>query len=101
VESGLFFANADHVRNRIRTIAGADTVTAVVLDAETVPFVDVTAAQMLTDLALDLERAGVVLVLARDIGQVRDILRRAGADTLVDHVYPNVNAAVAAARTRP
>ena len=37
------------------------------------------AAQMLLQLRGDLARDGVRLVLARDIGQVRDVLRRAGA----------------------
>ncbi|HEY7485757.1 MAG TPA: SulP family inorganic anion transporter [Streptosporangiaceae bacterium] len=104
VESGLFFANADHVRARIRALAagGSDGVRAVVLDAETVPFVDLTAAQMLADLDRDLTRDGVALLLARDIGQVRDILRRVvvghtAADVL-HKVYPSVDAAVATAR---
>jgi MFS superfamily sulfate permease-like transporter len=74
----------------------------VVLDAETVPFVDLTAAQMLADLDRDLTRDGVALLLARDIGQVRDILRRVvvghtAADVL-HKVYPSVDAAVATAR---
>ena len=47
VEAGLFFANADHVRDAIRAHASEDGVKAVVLDAETVPDIDVTAAEML------------------------------------------------------
>ncbi len=78
--------------------AARDDVHAVVLDAETVPYVDVTAAEMLSALAEDLERAGVELVLARDIGSVRDVLRR--ADVEVERVYPSVSAAVAAVRRR-
>ena len=41
----------------------------------------------------DLERDGVRLVLARDIGQVRDILRRAGAKD-EDILFPTVEDAV-------
>ena len=37
VEAGLFFANADHVRTRIRRIAESADPRAVVLDAETTP----------------------------------------------------------------
>jgi hypothetical protein len=45
----------------------------------------------------DLGRDGVTLLLARDIGQVRDLLRRAGAEDTLAHVYPTVDAAVDAA----
>ena len=89
VEAGLFFANADHVRNAIRAHARADGVKAVVLDAETVPDVDVTAAEMLEQLRGDLDRDGVKLLVARDIGQVRDVLRRAGAEEEAV-VFPSV-----------
>jgi sulfate permease, SulP family len=96
VESGLFFANADHVAARLRELAGADGGRAVVLDAGTVPFVDVTAADMLATVAAGLHRRGVVLLLARDIGQVRDVLRTAGPDTAALVVHPTVDDAVAA-----
>jgi sulfate permease, SulP family len=96
VESGLFFANADHVRATIRRHVDHDT-RAVVLDAETVPFVDVSAARMLEDLAGDLRREGVALAIARDIGQVRDVLRRAGADAPLVQVHRTIQDAVDAA----
>jgi MFS superfamily sulfate permease-like transporter len=38
VESGLFFANADAVRENIRANAADPNVETVVLDAETIPF---------------------------------------------------------------
>jgi sulfate permease, SulP family len=99
VESGMFFANADHIRARIRAIAAESSAQSVVLDAETVPFVDVTAAAMLTALTRDLARQDATLFLARDIGQVRDVLRRAGSDALTHAPYPDIDAAVAAATT--
>jgi len=65
----------------------------VVLDAETVPFVDVTAVTMLEQLSDELARESVRLVIARDLGAVRDVLGRAGeAGKLL--VYPTVQAAV-------
>ena len=39
---------------------------------------------------------GVRLVVAHDIGQVRDLFRVGGADHLLDNVYPTVQAAVEA-----
>jgi hypothetical protein len=51
---------------------------------------------MLVELSRDLDKDGVALLLARDIGQVRDILRRAGADDTLTRLYPTVDAALAA-----
>jgi SulP family sulfate permease len=93
VESGLFFANAEHVRNTIGRHVD-DDMKAVVLDSETVPFVDVSAARMLEELAEDLQRDGVALVIARDIGQVRDVLRRAGADAPLVQVHRTIEDAI-------
>ena len=57
VESGLFFANSDHVRDRIEALRTPET-RVVVLDAETSPFLDVSAAEMLGQLAASLRRDG-------------------------------------------
>ena len=97
VESGLFFANADAVRKQVLAHAG-EGIKAVVIDAETVPFIDVTAATMLAALAEDLERDGVVLILAREVGQVRDLLGVAEGDKPLIRTYPSVRAAVDAAQ---
>jgi high affinity sulfate transporter 1 len=97
VESGLFFANADAVRKDVLAHAVDGTKT-IVIDGETVPFIDMTAAQMLEALAEDLQRDGVQLLLARDVGQVRDILARQEADHPVAiRAYPTVQDAVTAA----
>ena len=99
VESGLFFVNADFVRQRIR-----DTVTpqtwAVVLDGETSPTIDTTAATMLSQLTDELTRLGITLLVARHIGQVRDVLQTAGAAGQLQRVYSTVDAAVTAARAK-
>ena len=97
VEAGLFFANADYVRARIRKSAESADPRAVVLDAETSPSIDVTAAQMLADLANNLRSRGTRLLVARDVGQVRDVLRRVEVPEIVVGVYPTVDAAVEAA----
>ncbi len=100
VESGVFFANADHVRLTINDAAAAEGVHAVVLDGETVPFVDVTAARMLDELTADLHRHGVRLVIARDVGQVRDVLTQSGGAAAPEY-FPSVRAAVDAVRADP
>jgi len=97
VESGLFFANAEPVRTQVRRAAAEQGVKTVVLDAETIPFIDVSAARMLDELADELRRGGVSLLLARDVGQVRDVLRKTGGDISRERVFPTVRAAVDAA----
>jgi MFS superfamily sulfate permease-like transporter len=94
VEGGLYFANAEAVRTHL--LAVSDGVGTVILDAETIPFVDVTAVQMLDRAADDLRRRDVQLVIARDVGLVRDMLERVGSDAALHTVYPSVRAAVIA-----
>jgi len=100
VESALFFANADAVRDQIRAHAADEHVIAVVIDAETVPTIDVTAGAMLLQLGRELRTQGKRLVLAREIGQVRDAMDHTGsgsAASVLEH-YSTVRAAVAAVR---
>ena len=96
IESGLFFANADMVRDTIRAKAADPNVNAVVLDAQTIPAIDFTAAHMLIELR-DLQRQGKRLVLARQVGQVRDILGTEQGPSAIEF-YPSVRAAVDALR---
>jgi sulfate permease, SulP family len=98
VESGLFFANADHVRDHVRSQVD-DPVRLVVLDAQTAPFIDVTATDVLVQLAHDLARRHVTLAVAHPVGQIRDVLRRAG-DTagVAVTMFPDVDTAVEAHR---
>lgn len=98
VEAGLYFANADVVRDAITGMVGPRTRT-VVLDAETVPTIDVSGASMLATLRTDLERRGVALLIAKSIGQVRDVVSTAESVDVIAGRYPSVDAAVAAART--
>jgi sulfate permease, SulP family len=101
VESGLFFANADAVRQRVRAHAATKGTRVVVLDAETVPAIDVTAVHMLAELTQSLEREGVRLLVTREIGQVRDVVGHVATDTTPEGVYPTVRAAVQAAQHPP
>jgi sulfate permease, SulP family len=101
VESGLFFANADYVRDAIEHAAAGDGITAVVLDCETMPSVDVTAARMLSQLAGDLPHQGVRLVLAGEIGQVRDMLAAVSEHGGTPEYLRTVPEAVRAARAGP
>ncbi len=101
VEAGIFFANAEHVRTVIEDAATADGTQAVVLDCQTVPFVDVTAVRMLHQLAADLPRRGVRLLLAGEIGQVRDMMATVSDQHRTPEYHRTVQEAVHAAQARP
>ena len=98
IEGSLYFANAENVRARIVDAAGAEGVGAVILDAETIPFVDVTAARMLVAAHDELQANGVRLVLARAVGQVRDILGCITDDGDLTRAYATIAAALEAVR---
>jgi sulfate permease, SulP family len=103
VESGLYFFNAEHIRTVITALAARDGTHAVVLDAASVPSIDVSAAQMLATLRDELARRHVRLLVVRAVGQVREVLEEAGvADELgTRHVFPSVSAAVQDAAGAP
>ncbi len=95
-ETGLFFANADVVTARVRAEVARRVPHAVVLDAQTVPSIDISAVRALDTLADDLERSGVRFAIARDVGQVRDVMAETARPETVRRLFPTVRAAVAA-----
>jgi SulP family sulfate permease len=94
-EAGLFFANADHLRTVMRRHAFAPGINALILDFQTVPELDVTAARMIGEFVEDAGRRDVRVLFARDIGQVRDLLEATQHGRLPP-VYATVAEAVAA-----
>ena len=56
---------------------------------------------MLAELSAMVERVGAQLLIARDVGQVRDVLRQAGSAKALGRVYPTIDEAVEAARATP
>ncbi len=88
------FANADAVRTRILQAAASDEIRAIVLDAESIPFIDVTASRMLADLTDELHDRDVRLLIVRELGQVRDVVRHVVGDPELTNIYPTVQAAV-------
>lgn len=94
-EAGLFFANADSTRDAIIGLV-QPTTRAVVLDAQTIPTLDVSAAEMLSTLAQELASRNIQFLVARDIGQVRDVLDHSDVADLSSQLYPTVREAIAA-----
>src|SRR5262245_23670687 len=96
VDGGLFFGNADALHRRLTTEAARAGVKEIVVDAETIAFIDVTAGKMLAEAADELSRTGVRLVLAHGIGDVRRLVRRTEAAAIP--IYSTVQDAVDAYR---
>ena len=74
---------------------------AVILDAETIPFVDVSAARMLVSAHAQLRPRGVRLVLARAVGQVRDVVACITDERDLTASFPTIAAAVDAVGAPP
>ena len=99
-DAPLFFANADVFRDRVRERiqAAPSPVRWVIVAAEPITDVDITAAAMLDRLVDELERQGITLAFAELKDPVRERLRRYEALERVpaDHIYPTVGTAVGA-----
>jgi MFS superfamily sulfate permease-like transporter len=97
-DAPLFFANAAVFEERIlRAIALAPTPTKwIVVAAEPVTDVDITAADMLADLAKKLHQNDMELCFAEMKGPVKDILKRYGLfDSFgSEHFFPTIGQAV-------
>jgi high affinity sulfate transporter 1 len=93
----LFFANATYLQRALRRlISEAETpVREVILDAPAIPRTDTTAAEVLRDIADELEKQGIALVVARASFTFRTDLERFGLldgyVTVADSVSQAVN----------
>ena len=100
LDDRLFFANASYFRARVHeAIAGAPTPTrCLVFDAEAVISIDSTGVEALHDLADDLRRHDITLVVARMRGRIDQQLQTAGVKRAIgpENFYATVRAAVAA-----
>lgn len=93
-DEGLFFANADALRNEIcRLVEESEPPARVVLlDLELSNQLDVPSIDMLVELKEELEQRNAVLWLARLHGSVNDILEKSGALKKIgqENVHPRV-----------
>jgi MFS superfamily sulfate permease-like transporter len=94
----LFFANANRVRNELRTaiIEASRPIGRVVLNLEASPEIDLTWMDMLDQLRSELNEDGIALSLARVADPVRDLLHRSGFLERLgeNNLFWNVHAAV-------
>ncbi|HEY3670199.1 MAG TPA: SulP family inorganic anion transporter [Acidimicrobiia bacterium] len=99
-EAPLFFANAGTFRQQIRKLVRARQPRWIVLQCEAVTDIDVTAAEVLEQLDLELNRAGIHFAFVEMRSRLQDLVGRNGLyDTLDrDHFYPTLDAALATIR---
>ena len=85
VESGLFYFNAQNVRNYIADqIQNRKEIKLVVVDLSTSANVDLAGARMLAELEEYLTQAGISLKLAETHGDVRDVLHAQGLEERIE-----------------
>jgi high affinity sulfate transporter 1 len=99
LDSGLFFATAEALEDRVRGLTeDGQPTTVLVLDLEGVNFVDSQGAAKLTELYDLTEAGGVTLRLARVKPNVLTVLRADGVVDRIglDHIHGNVYRAVEA-----
>ena len=85
IDAGLFFANAQYFRDRVRQLVteAEPSARAVLVDAEAVYRLDFTAAVMLKELASEMEDESIELLFARVKHPVRQMMRRSGVEEAV------------------
>ena len=101
-EAPLFFANAGQFRQQIRRLVRERQPDWVVLQCEAVTDVDVTAAEMLEKLDLELNDQGVHMAFAEMRERLQDLTLEYGLfETLDrDHFYPTIETAIEATRKK-
>jgi MFS superfamily sulfate permease-like transporter len=100
LDGDLFFPNATYCAEQVKHAVREATkpVQEVLMDYETINFVDTTAADMIVKLQAELAGVGITLCLARVRDSVREMLRRMGVETAIgaDHIYDSVTQGVQA-----
>jgi high affinity sulfate transporter 1 len=100
-EAALFFANAGAFREQVRSLVREKRPGWVVVQCEAITDIDVTAAEMLQHLDVELNENGTHLAFAEMRGRLQDQTLRYGLfETLDrDHFYPTLESALRAIET--
>ncbi|NJK28554.1 MAG: STAS domain-containing protein [Coleofasciculaceae cyanobacterium SM2_3_26] len=82
VDGGIFYFNAETVKQRILQLADSQEhpVQLLIFDLSSAYMVDIAGARMLKNLCLQLQTQGITLKLLRTRGSVRDTLRAEGLE---------------------
>ena len=100
LDSDLFFINANYCAEQIRhhIAAAAEPVREVLIDAETINRIDMTATDMLGKLHTELAKQNITLSMARVRDSVRAILRQTKVESAIgsDCIYDSITQGVRA-----
>jgi SulP family sulfate permease len=98
LDGPIYFANAQTVREQVKTFIAATLPPprAVVLDSAAQDNLDITSAEMLKSLLMELKGKGIAVYVAEVHTPVREAARRMGLIELMDkdHGFPTVDTAV-------
>jgi MFS superfamily sulfate permease-like transporter len=99
-EAPLFFANARAFREEVRRLVRERRPTWVVVQCEAITDVDVTAAETLAQLDVELNAAGVHIAMAEMRTRLQELTRRYGLFETIHHdrFFPSVESALDAIR---
>jgi high affinity sulfate transporter 1 len=99
-EAPLFFANARSFRDQVRAVVRDRRPTWLVLQCEAITDVDVTAAEMLERLDVELNDAGVRVAFVELRTRLQELILRYGLFETLDrnHFYPTMRTAIDAIR---
>ncbi len=86
VEGGLFYFNAESVRDRVAWAVAQRPVRVVICDLSAAPMVDMVGAEMLLSLEAELQERGIKLVVVEARSTVRDRLRTAGLEARIGRI---------------
>jgi high affinity sulfate transporter 1 len=98
-DASVLFFNADYFKARIRTVVDAAQPKPrwLVIDAGTMPYIDITGAAVLKEVIEDLTRAGVEVAMAEVKGPARAMLERTGLNQQIGahRMFRTIEAAIA------
>ena len=99
-DAPLFFANADYFLTQVQELIdeASQSIDWLLIDAEAIVDIDVTAVEALSKLQSGLERRGVTMAIARASQRLQEILKRAGLTEKIgsEHFFPTVRTGVRA-----
>ena len=102
-DAPLFFANADYFLTQVQELIdeAIPSIEWLLIDAEAIVDIDVTAVEALSKLQSELESKGVIMAIARASQPLQEILQRAGLTEKIGfaHFFPTVRTGVQAFRT--
>ena len=93
VEASVLYFNVENIRNHVwkEILHLEDSLTTVIWDMSTSPYVDIAGAKLIKRLYIDLNAKGISLKIAEAHAGVRDILRMEEIENLLGHISRKVS----------